>query len=514
MKSAILYCRVSTKEQKEKGYSLRDQELRLKEFCRIKNINVIKVFIEDYSAKNFDRPEFIKLYNYIKSNKNKVDELLFIKWDRFSRNTSDSYSMINNFMKLGVIVNAVEQPIDLSIPESKIMLAFYLASPEVDNDRRSINTRNGMRQAMKEGYWQGSPPKGYSYTGTKPKNLLIPNDDAPFIKKAFELVSLNADPVDKIRVLLNKEGAKFKKSGFYNLLQNIAYTGQIFIKEFGAEKSQLVSGLHEPIISIDLYKKTQLVIFSRKRTIKSKSKYDNNLPLRGHLICNECGKILTGSASSNRVKNKYYYYHCQNGCKQRFSAQNANSIFIKYLQNLQLNINMKKLIFEIIKDLSSKNKKENGIKLRNYEKKIKTIDNRLQNLIDTYLDSNIRQDIYDKAQLRYENEKSDIIEEISKIKRTRSDIYNIVNYGIKFFEEIHNQYVKHDVEIKHRIIGSIFNNNLLFDGKSYRTPIRMPYLSLLFNNINEFGEVNKKRAAISSNPSMKAPPAGLEPATY
>ena len=38
MKNAILYCRVSTKEQKEKGYSLRDQELRLRDFCRIMDI--------------------------------------------------------------------------------------------------------------------------------------------------------------------------------------------------------------------------------------------------------------------------------------------------------------------------------------------------------------------------------------------------------------------------------------------------------------------------------------------
>ncbi|MBT3422083.1 MAG: recombinase family protein [Bacteroidetes bacterium] len=497
-----------------RGSTSPDWGVSITGISRIKEINVINVFIEDYSAKNFDRPEFTKLLNYIKHNKSKVDELLFIKWDRFSRNTSDSYAMIDNFKTLGVIVNAVEQPIDLSIPENKIMLAFYLTSPEVENDRRSINTRNGMRQAMKEGYWQGSPPKGYSYTGTKPKNLLIPNDDAQFIKKAFELVSLNTEPVDKIRVILNKEGAKFTKTAFYNLLQNISYTGQIFIKSYGTEKSEIVSGLHDPIISIDLYKKAQLAIHSRKRTIKSKSKYDNNLPLRGHLICNECGKILTGSASSNRVKNKYYYYHCQNGCKQRFSAQSANSIFIKYLQNLQLNSNMKKLIFEIIKDLSKNNNKDNKIRLLNYEKKINTIDNRLQALVDSYLDGNIRQDVYDKVQLKYENEKSDIIEVISKIKRTERDIQNIVNFGIIFFEEIHNQYVKHNVEIKHRIIGSIFNNNLIFNGKSYRTPVRMPYLSLLFNNINEFGEVNKKRAAISSNPSMKAPPPGLEPGTY
>ncbi|MGO4773556.1 hypothetical protein ACEN2I_18010 [Flavobacterium sp. W22_SRS_FK3] len=38
----------------------------------------------------------------------------------------------------------------MSIPEKKMMLAFYLAAPEVENDRRALNTFHGMRRAKKE----------------------------------------------------------------------------------------------------------------------------------------------------------------------------------------------------------------------------------------------------------------------------------------------------------------------------------------------------------------------------
>ena len=41
--------------------------------------------------------------------------------------------MINQLNKLGVEPQAIEQPLDLNIPENKIMLAFYLAAPEVEN---------------------------------------------------------------------------------------------------------------------------------------------------------------------------------------------------------------------------------------------------------------------------------------------------------------------------------------------------------------------------------------------
>lgn len=63
--------------------------------------------------------------------------------------------------KLGVEPQAMEQPLDFSVPESKIMLAIYLAAPEVDNDRRALNTFNGMRKGKKEGRWMSGALCGY-----------------------------------------------------------------------------------------------------------------------------------------------------------------------------------------------------------------------------------------------------------------------------------------------------------------------------------------------------------------
>ncbi len=87
----------------------------------------------------------------MKKHRNSADLILFLKWDRFSRNVAESYVMISKLAKMGIEPQAIEQPLDMSIPESKIMLAIYLAAPEVENDRRSLNTIAGMRKAMKEG---------------------------------------------------------------------------------------------------------------------------------------------------------------------------------------------------------------------------------------------------------------------------------------------------------------------------------------------------------------------------
>jgi site-specific DNA recombinase len=53
--------------------------------------------------------------------------------------------MINQLNRNGVEPQAIEQPLDLTIPENKMMLAFYLAVPEVENDRRSLNVFHGMQ---------------------------------------------------------------------------------------------------------------------------------------------------------------------------------------------------------------------------------------------------------------------------------------------------------------------------------------------------------------------------------
>ena len=66
MNNAVLYARVSTDEQADKGFSLRDQEEKLKSYCKINNIEIVGIYREDYSAKTFNRPEFKKLMQFAK----------------------------------------------------------------------------------------------------------------------------------------------------------------------------------------------------------------------------------------------------------------------------------------------------------------------------------------------------------------------------------------------------------------------------------------------------------------
>ena len=286
MKNVIIYVRVSTDEQASKGYSLRDQEQKLINYCSHNNYNIVHTFREDFSAKTFKRPEFKKLLDFCKKNKKTIDELIFIKWDRFSRNTSESYQMISIFNDLNIGINAIEQPLDLSVPEQGLMLAVYLAVPQVENHRRSLNVISGMRRAFKEGRYVGSAPKGYSNgQDANKKPLLIPDENSKFIQEGFELMATGL--YNQIEVLnkLKIKGFNMSKNAFSSLLKNHLYYGSVFIKSYKDEKEIIVDGLHEPIITKALFDQVQDVISGRKKQFHTKHKKLNPLfPLKGFLM--------------------------------------------------------------------------------------------------------------------------------------------------------------------------------------------------------------------------------------
>ena len=98
----IIYKRVSTDEQADRGFSLQHQENVMRQFCLMKNFPIIDVYTEDYSGKDFNRPEWKKIISYLKKNRGSVDQILCLRWDRWSRNQFLALKEINTLNDLGV----------------------------------------------------------------------------------------------------------------------------------------------------------------------------------------------------------------------------------------------------------------------------------------------------------------------------------------------------------------------------------------------------------------------------
>ena len=513
MKNVILYVRVSTDEQAKKGFSLRDQEAKLLQYSRDNGMHVLQTYREDYSAKTFNRPEFKKLLEYCKKNFSSIDELLFVKWDRFSRNTAESYNKINLFTELGIKVNAITQPLDLTIPEQGLMLAVYLSIPEVENQRKSQNVIAGRRRAFKEGRYVGSPPKGYSVgRDSTNKPILVPNNDAPYILEAFELMATGVYNLREVFNKLKDKGYKSSKTAFSNMIRNPLYSGLVYLSAYRDEKEQFIEGIHEPIITRMLYSKVQDVINGRnKQKGLNHKKVNPAFPLRGFLMCPKCDKPLSGSISTGRNK-KYAYYHCFSPCDIRIKQEDAHSWFHHFLRSISLDENAYELLVEIIKNEFDKINKQNKVGPKQREK-LKNLEEKLIKVQDLFIDGDLTKEEYQNHKKNIENlinEAKDRQIQFSKKK----EVFDLYKNGLKSMQNIENQYIKSDVEFKRRLIGSIFPEKFQFQNKKVRTADINPILHKIahFTRVNK--ENKKRDKSQKKDLSRCVAGAGLEPATF
>jgi DNA invertase Pin-like site-specific DNA recombinase len=353
MKSAYLYVRVSTDEQMRKGYSLPEQEERLLKYCELNQIVVKGIFREDFSAKDFNRPEWKKIIKTLKNNRKRpAENILFIKWDRFSRNIEYAYQMLGILRSLNTKPFAIDQPIDFDVPESIVMLAVYLSIPEAENNRRGRNASDGIRRARKMGRWSGKAPMGYINQSTQDgRKVMRPKQpQADLIKWAFEQFATGTYSISQVRTMTVQKGLLCSKNNFWKILHNPIYCGIITVKATKDEEVQYVKGIHKPIITESLFRAVQLLLKSKRKQNNSKLQTKFLFPLRGLINCPFCRRKLTGSTSQGKSK-KYRYYHCSTSkCKGRFRADFLEKSYESLLKNITLLPNVNELFDLILED--------------------------------------------------------------------------------------------------------------------------------------------------------------------
>ncbi|WP_221433479.1 MULTISPECIES: recombinase family protein [Flavobacterium] len=457
---ADLYIRVSTDEQAEKGYSQRNQEEVLRKYCSINYIEVRNVIYEDHSAKTFNRPQWNKLLLNLKREKNKCDFVLFTKWDRFSRNAGDAYQMISVLRKLGVEPQAIEQPLDLSIPENKMMLAFYLAAPEVENDRRALNTFHGMRRAKKEGRYMGTAPFGYANKskedGTKYIALVEPA--ASVMRWIFEEIARGVFNTEQVYHLACRRGFTRTKSNMWGLIRNPIYCGKIFVPQYKDEESMLVTGQHEPLITEGLFYNVQDILDGKSRIYRPKIKTVVEFPLRGFFNCPKCQKKLQGSKCKGRHKH-YYYYHCEAQCKFRINSEIANKLFIDDLKKYQPIPEVKKIYTSVIFETHRELANNAGEQKRRLLEQIKDYELRLSNARDLLLTSKIDSDDYKLMKDDYTIRITNLERELSSIAKDRHSIESLLNKGIENLIKMNEAYVDMDLSEARSLIGLVYPEN-------------------------------------------------------
>jgi len=317
MKTAAIYCRVSTDNQETEGTSLRTQLEACLDYCVSKGYQVAYRFSESYSGLTLDRPMLNELMDLIRADE--VDILVVYCLDRLSRDPTHGVMIAHDLMKNDVTLEAVTEPIDDSEFGRFINYTRHLVS-KLEVERIKERTMRGKRARLKEGRLpQGTGVGIYGYDwDEEAKRRVINEAEAVVVRRIFNMV-VDGFSCFHIACEFNREGILTKTGKpchpmtIRRQAMNPAYYGETIFNQtrrVGTKtekrpESEWVTlpEITPPIIDRGLFDKAQEVLKQRRsRPGKALAEY----LLRGHVYCPVCESKITGTMLNGRHR----YYRC------------------------------------------------------------------------------------------------------------------------------------------------------------------------------------------------------------
>ena len=372
------YTRVSTAMQID-GYSLDAQKSRMKAFADYNGYEIVGEY-EDAgkSGKSIEgRLQFNQMMEDIKSGKDSVSYVLVFKLSRFGRNAADVLSTLQVMQDFGVNLICVEDGIDSSKDAGKLMISVLSAVAEIERENIRVQTMEGRIQKAREGKWNGGfAPYGYKLVNGE---LIINEEEAEAIRVIFDqYVNTNtgANGIAKyledhgIHKIIRQNGKTplFDASLIRKILKNPVYCGKIAYgrrkmeKIHGTrndyhlveqEKFLLADGIHEPIVSEELWQSAQVKLLAQAK------KYEHvniGKDIKVHLLsgivkCPVCGAGMYGNKSVKHKKDgtkyKDFYYY---GCKHRTMLHGYKCDYKKQINEDLLDNSVSEIIIKLVRN--------------------------------------------------------------------------------------------------------------------------------------------------------------------
>ena len=346
MEQYIMYLRKSQMDRDFENVSveetLRRHRRTLEEFCIQRKINVVKVLEEVVSGESLSsRPRMLEALELI--NTGEFAGIVCMDLDRLSRGSSFDTGYITQILQINdcKIVTPVKtydltDESDEQFSDMKFMFSRY----ELKTITRRL--QKGRVDSVKEGkYIGGIRPYGYEVTklkGIKGNTLIVNPDEAKIVRMIYDMYVNKRLGFNGLANELNDLGIPSKESvphwtrqGVMTILRNPLYTGKLRHKWTKGVKTiedgklvkkrkwtpndyELYDGLHEPIISQELWDQAQEVR-TKKMVNHNKKKCAIRNPFAGLLKCAICGKpyhMANSTHKGGQMKYQCRTHNCPN----------------------------------------------------------------------------------------------------------------------------------------------------------------------------------------------------------
>lgn len=474
-----LYPRVSTEDQSRFGHSLDEQESRMRDLCKFKNYEIYKVYREEgVSAKNTNRPKFKEMLEDIKTGK--INKIIIFKLDRLTRSIQDLENICKFLDKYNCGLESISEEINTSNANGKFFIRMLTILAQLEIERTSERTKIGLVGAAKKGHISGRPPLGYTKKKDS-KKLFIDEIEADVVRRIFKLY-IDGMSVCSICKLFEKENIlnrRWPTTTVDKILSNQLYIGN---NEFGKRtngEKQIFEDVVPPIIDktsfniVQKRKEKNLKNFKRKATYIFMQK----------IVCPKCNKIMGGSSSTSKNKEKHLYYKC-NSCKTRINEKKIEEKLMIFLNDM--------LDFFLIIDNSFKPKIniDIDVDIQKYQSLKENINNKITRIKKAFLDEIIEASTFQDELNEFQRELENINIKLNELVETKNnmeykqDIKTIFN--LKEIEKLkekseyvktHNLWKKLTSEQKYYIINKYIDEIKISIDKNYDVSIE----NILFN---------------------------------
>ena len=489
-KTCVIYVRVSTDMQAEKGFSLDAQIGSSQEFCKREGLEVLKVFREEgQSAKTADRTKLQQMQRYCLENMNKVGYVVVWKVDRFSRNQYDHAMLKKFFRDCGTELKSVTEVIeDTTVGKFTEGMLAVQAQYEIDVYRE--RTLSGMRRKAHEGHWPGLAPWGYinMQDDKVAKRWIEPDPQkAPLVKFIFEEFSRTtisyrelAKRVSKLTDARSKHGFNISKQLVFKILRNPIHCGRIVMPRFKV----VAKGRHEPIISEELFDEVQLIMNGGKRNKKSRHQDNADFPLRG--VACICGGHISGGFSTGRNK-KYAYYGCINDCPYRRAIPKLDleAAFTQFLEYITPDAVILEALREAIIVAYEKDRTDGIQQARKLDTRLKKIEQEMDRLLDMKLKGLLDDEDFVNKNEKLKAEKRGLLIDQRNLENPAIGVEKAVEFGIRVVQEFPLTWEMLEPGELRVLRGLFFPQNIVFQNGKFKTAELAPIYNVKSENYEQ-----------------------------
>jgi site-specific DNA recombinase len=474
-KQAVIYARVSSKEQEKEGFSIPAQLKLLKEYAAAQGFAVAQEYVDVETAKQTGRAAFGEMVAYLKAHPS-VRVILVEKTDRLYRNlkdwvTVDELNVEMHFPKEGVVLSRESRSSEKFMHGIKVLMAKNYI------DNLSEEARKGMQEKAEQGLWPTKTPLGYrNVTGPDGKKVIATDPAiAPLIAKLFHWyargdISLKeaARKAHAAGLLYPKSGAKVPVSTVHTILRNRLYTGWF------EWNGKLIEGKHEALVPVELWERVQGVLDGRFAKKAKRGKHD--FAFSGLIACAQCGCAVVGEIK----KQRYVYYHCTGyadkcqgnpaTCRRKYVREEAlETQFTELLGRLNFDDEVLEWVRDALHASHADERREHEEAIKRHQAEFKRLNDRIHAMYVDKLDGLVDTAFFERMSNQWREEQNFCLGEIERHQEADK---SYMDEGVQLLELARNAqrlFAKQEPREKRRLLNFLLSNCTWEDGEVVAT---------------------------------------------